>query len=440
MINRRVLLNFAAQSTEMDKRARAPLIHQLIAPRMPAIRQWSLQNGMPVYEIRTGTQDILKIEVLFRAGRPFEPAHQVARFTCQGMREGTSSLTGAMISEHFDYYGSSLVTSESLDHSGFVLYCLKKHLPEILPVMADILLSPSFDPAELDKLKRSAVDRLKLDLSKNDFLAYREFTSAIFGADHPYGYNSTEETLRSVSYEALRMHHSERYVAANGLLMVSGKVDDEVCSLLDEWLGKLPAGSFATDPVLPLHPTPTGRIDFRSQNKHQVALRIGRRLFTRDHADFNGMYVLNTILGGYFGSRLMMNLREDMGVTYNIYSSLDTMLLDGLFLISMETDPEYLAQGAEQIYAEMDRLCNEPVEEEELSMVRNYILGYLLTAMDGPLHVSELVKGMLLEGVGLGSFDELVSTICHIQPNELQELAVKYLRKDDMLELVVSGN
>ncbi|MBK7426746.1 MAG: insulinase family protein [Saprospiraceae bacterium] len=423
----------------MHKRSKAPSIFNNLIPALPPVQTISLSNGLPCFELRTGTQDILKIDIQFGAGRPFELKPQVSRFTCNALREGSGKRSSAEIARFFDYYGSSLIISENLDYSGYTLYCLKKHANELLPVFSELLLDPSFDQKEIDKLKKVSIEKLKQDMGKNDFVAYRHFTEALFGSAHPYGYNSYSQTIEAVNREDLTEHYSRLYNASNGLLFVSGKTDDDLLRLVDDCFGILPKG-IAQSP-LNLNPSSVapGKYLFEGPNKHQTAVRIGKRLFDRNHPDFDDLYVLNTILGGYFGSRLMSSIREDMGLTYNIYSSIDTMRFDGAFMIAMDTDKTYLKEGVDQIYLELQKLCTEPVGNEELAMVKNYLMGYLISALDGPLNASELIKGLLTEGSTLGRFDELVSSIKSIDSDRLLELANAYLQPDDMIELIVGS-
>ena len=151
----------------------------------------------------------------------------------------------------------------------------------------------------------------------------------------------------------------------------------------------------------------------------------------------NAMYVLNTILGGYFGSRLMENIREDKGYTYNVYSLLDSMRMDGCFYIGTEVSNDFVDPTIEQIYLELERLIKEPIPEEELTMVRSYLMGYFLTMLDGPFNVAELVKTQIIDGLPDHFFNDLVRKVKQISAEELQTLAQKYFVKDELWEVVV---
>ncbi len=418
-------------------RAKAPRIKKNINPKLPEIERVRLNNGLDLVIIRGGAEPVMKLEIVFCAGRPFEHKNQVSRLMCQMLMEGTNSTIGKVLSEKFDFYGSNISPFISMDHTGLTLYCLEKHAEFLLPYMMEMLLEPSFVEEEFVKLRKNALEKLSLDLSKNDFIAYREMTIALFGPDHFYGYNSSEEVIKAVDTKDLRRHHKKTYQAGNGVGFLSGNLTQNTIDIVTEHLSKLPSGSNCDPrPIIDFTP-PQKEILVNSPNKHQVALRIGRKLFPRDHVDFNKLYIVNTILGGYFGSRLMSQIREEKGFTYNVYSSIENLLFDGSLIISMETDSVFLKDSIGMIRKELDLLRRVQVKKGELSMVKTYLLGYLLTAMDGPLNVSELIRNLLIEGSGIDSFDDLVSTIHEIDPQTIQEIAEKYLNYEDMTLVMV---
>jgi predicted Zn-dependent peptidase len=162
-------------------------------------------------------------------------------------------------------------------------------------------------------------------------------------------------------------------------------------------------------------------------------------MFNKHHPDFNGLYVLSTILGGYFGSRLMANIREDKGYTYNIYATLDAMLFDGYFCIGTEVGNELVEPTIKEIHHEMKLLREELVSTEELEMLRNYLMGNFLAMLDGPFNISELLRTMLIEDLPFSSFEQMIETVNTIQPEQLRDLACKYLNPDNMWEVVVGG-
>lgn len=423
----------------MPDRTLAPPVADLSRLELPPYETQRLSNGIPLYVVNSGTQEVVKLEVVFHAGRPWEHKHLVARATLSQLKEGTAHHDTAAIAETFDFYGATLQTPYNLDTSSIVLYSLNKHFHKVLPLMAELLESPTFPKKELDTfIQRNQVE-LQVELSKTDVVAYRTITEMVFGSGHPYGYNSFPETYESLSRDDLVEHFQKHYVSENCAIFLSGRIEPGMISFIDEHLSRAIRPGSSAPPLPEATDVPPQRIHVNHPDRVQSAIRIGCRLFNRRHPDYAGMYVLNTILGGYFGSRLMDNIREDKGYTYNIYSSLDPMRFDGAFFISTETGTEFVRDTLAQIYHELDLLREQPVDEEELAMVRNYLLGGFLNMLDGPFNVADIVKTIILEDLPADYFERTVQAVNRITAEELQALARRYFNRADLWEVTVGG-
>jgi predicted Zn-dependent peptidase len=420
----------------MLDRTQPPLLHPIHHLVLPPVQTLTLDNGIPVHVVNMGTQEVLKVELIFNAGRPFETKQLAARATASMLKEGTKNYTSAQIAEQFDFYGSSISTPFHMDTSNVILYSLNKYVDQVLPVLAEMLAEPTFPQHELDTFIQVNQQNLQIDLTKNDTLAYRTVTELIFGKNHPYGYNSYPETYGLLERTDLLQHYERCYTAGNCQMVVSGKVTDELLTALNRHLSQAirPGTLLTAQPQAT--PSPERKMRIQNDETVQMALRVGRSLFNRQHPDYPGWYVLNTIIGGYFGSRLMENIREEKGYTYNIYSVLDTMHHDGCFYIATEVSNEFVNQTLEEIYNELDILQQEPVEEDELEMVRNYVAGGFLNMLDGPFNVSEVVKTLVTEGLPLRYFETLVNAVQEVTAEDLLALAQKYLNPEDFWEVV----
>jgi predicted Zn-dependent peptidase len=387
--------------------------------------------------INKGTQDILKLEVVFFAGRPFEQKRLVSRATCGLLKEGTKNYTSAQIAEKVDFYGGTLSTPFGLDTSNIILYSLTRHFEKLLPLLAEVILEPSFPEEELSTFIENSKHRLQIDLSKTDVVAYRKVTEVIFGEDHPYGYNSFPETYDQLTREDLIQHYQKNYSSKNCTIFLSGKVTSKEIALVNKFLGQEMNSSEKPSPIFETTYDLPQKIKITHSDSVQTAIRIGCQLFTRNHPDYDGWFVLNTILGGYFGSRLMANIREDKGYTYNIFSTMDTMHYGGCFYIGTEVGNDLVDVTLKEIYHEMNLLQKELVEADELSMVKNYLLGNMLTMLDGPFNIIDIIKTTALEELPESSFSDLVESIKKITPEKIQSLAKKYLGQEKMWEVVV---
>ena len=419
----------------MVNRKIAPPIKRIKKLHLPEPKKIKLSNGMRVHIINMGTQEVLKLQLVFRAGRPFEKKPLISKATSRLLKEGTTNFSSAAIAEQIDFYGATLSTPTNLDNSNLVFYTLNKHFETLIPLVTELLLAPSFPQEELTAYLENSRRRLQVDLTKTDVVAYRKVTEYIFGEHHPYGYNSDNKAYANVKRTDLVQHFKQHYNARNCELFISGNVTEEVIHLLDQHIGQLPVGRRSRMSKLKLTDAIPEKRHISIPNSMQTAIRIGKRVIGRKHPDFAGFTVLNTILGGYFGSRLMMNIREDKGYTYNIYSTQDTMLHDACFYVSTEVGTEFTKAATKEIYKEIDILCNDLVPEEELEMVRNYMLGNMLNMVDGPFHVADVIKTMVLSEIPFETFDTLINTVNTISAKELRDLAQKYLHNQQMWEV-----
>ncbi len=421
----------------MNETIQRPPIQDIGPVTLPLPALSYLDNGIPVYEISMGSQEVLKVEVMVRSGRTNEHKHLVARATSRLIREGTHKLTSAQLAEKIDFYGGSVSTPVNLDTSSIALYCLTRHFEHLAPLLAEMLFFPSFPENELTTFIENNQQRLLVDLTHNDIIAYRQITECIYGPNHPYGYNSQSATYAALTRDDLLRHHRECYVPGNMTVFISGRTNAQCLALLNRYLGAIPASPATpiTPPAIPGRPPVS--LHIANPGTVQSAIRIGKRIVPRTHPDYNGIYVLNTILGGYFGSRLMANIREDKGFTYHIYSTLDTMTYDGCWFIATEVSHEFVADALQQAYAEIALLQEKTVPRAEMKMVRNYLLGAYLQMLDGPFQVADVVKTLVTDLTPLNHFDELVETTRSIQPARLRDLAREYLRREEMWEVVV---
>ncbi len=425
------------QIKETLDRKTPPPIHEVTSLILPYPSVSYLDNGIPIYETRLGTQEIMKVEVVFMSGRSHEHKRLVSRTTARMLREGTNSYTSAALAEKVDFFAGTLQTPVNLDTGSLVMYCMTKHFAQLVPLLAEMLMEPAFPEKELKTYIDNNIQTLLVDLSKNDVLAYRKITELIFGENHPYGYNSTPDDYRALAQTDLIKHHKEHFTSDNCLIFLSGKIDESILKLLNQYLGQKTTISVKNHKTWHYPVQKPQSVKIKNDDTVQAAIRIGRQFGNRLHPDFDGFFVLNTILGGFFSSRLMTNIREKKGFTYNIYSALDLMHHDGYFYISSEVGNKFVKKAITEIYQELEKLQNEPVSLQELKMVQNYLLGNMLNMIDGPFAVSEVIKSFITEGVDLNQFQQFVETVRSITPQQLQALAQKYFNKEDLFEVVV---
>lgn len=399
--------------------------------------RFKLDNGVEVYAVNAGAEDVLSFEWVFYAGNWYEEQDLVAATTNFLLRNGTSNRTAFQINEHFEYYGSYLNRACHSETATITLHCLTKHVKELLPAVRELIVDSVLPQNEIDVYKQNMKQRLKVSLKKSDFVAGRLIDVYLYGEKHPYGKFSRAEDFDALTREQLLAFYKTYYQQGKLVLFVAGKLPADLATLLNQYFGDLPANAAATSPI---EPVPAIEKKFRITNDAegvQGSIRIARPFPSRHHPDFMKVMTLNTLFGGFFGSRLMSNIREDKGYTYGIHSYLQNHLYDSAWMISTEAGKDVCEATIAEVYKEMKDLREELVEEEELLLVRNYMMGSILGDLDGPFQIIARWKNIVLNNLNEQYFYDSINTIKTISAEELQQLAQKYLQPEDFYELVV---
>ncbi|MBI2968332.1 MAG: insulinase family protein [Bacteroidetes bacterium] len=410
----------------------------------PAIHPvlFKLDNGIPVYRVSGGTQDVVKIEFIFKAGRLYQPSPLVASFTNNMLAEGSRNHSAFEIASILELNATMFDNETGFDNSYLHLFTLNKHLEKTLPVLEEIIKYPVFPEMEFRVLRQNRKQDFIVNSSKVVSIGKRKFRNLMFGADHPYGRELQVADFERLDIAGLPDFHRKRYSPEQCAVILSGKVTKETVDLLNRCFGAkwtddvqrsdIPEKKAANDPV---------RKHFlEKKDAVQSAIFIGRPLFNRTHPDWHALVITNTILGGYFGSRLMQNIREKMGYTYGIYSSLVSMERGGYFFILSEVGSGQTAKAVDAIYGEMKKITCEPVSPDELNTVKNYLTGQFLRGMDGPFAQAEKFKILLESGLDDSYFTKYLETLSNISPGIIMDMAGKYLNPEDMYELIAGKN
>ncbi len=400
---------------------------------------FTLDNGVPVYAVDAGTQDVFQLELIFYAGNCFETQNGVAAATNFLLKNGTAAKTAFEINEAFEYYGAHCSRACQNETAVINLSSLSKHLPRLLPVIAEMVTTATFTEDELAIYKQNSKQRLSVNLKKSDFVAARLIDAYVYGENHPYGVYSVAKDVDALYTQQLKDFYNQYYVNGSCVIFVSGKLPADLQTQLNNNFGAL--NLKANSKLLPTNNvTPAAEKKYRIQNDAagvQGAIRIARDFPNRCHPDFMKVMVLNALFGGYFGSRLMSNIREDKGYTYGIHSYVQNHLQQTAWLISTDAGKDVCEATIEEIYKEMKLLREELVDEDELLTVRNYLIGTILGDLDGPFQIMGRWKNILLNNLTEKYFYDSVQTIKTITAEEIRELAKKYLNPEDFYELIV---
>jgi predicted Zn-dependent peptidase len=422
---------------EVIDRKKSPSINEIKKAEIIRAAEFRLRNNIPVYHINAGTQDLVKIELLSPAGMWQQPSPLVGSAASAMLQEGTSKRSSKEIAEMVDYYGAFLETNITHDFASVGIYSLNKHLHEVLPIVEEIISDSVFGQNEWDVYLRNKKQSFIVNEKKVSFVSRKKFAELLFGNEHPYGHNVSEKDFDELKKADAYNFYKQTYTSKDTIIVASGNVTDATLKLIEKHFGGMNSG----DKIQHAKPADIkaakGEHYIEKKDALQSAIRIGKILFTKQHPDYPVMLVLNTIFGGYFGSRLMANIREDKGYTYGIGSAMVSFSNAGYFTISTEVGADVTKDAVKEIYFELNKIQTEKISDSELALVRNYMLGTFLRSIDGPFALADRFKGIHFNNLDYNYYERYVETIRSITAEKLMNLANKYWKKEEMIELVV---
>jgi zinc protease len=403
---------------------------------IPEAAEFRLKNGVPVFFIESGTEEIVRLEFTFSAGQEKEYLPLLASTANMMLTEGSRNYTSEEINRILDYYGAFLNLSADKDRAGIVIYFLNKHLEKILELCQEILFRPIFPDKELNSLMMKRLQWFFVNREKVQILASDQFFESIFGKPHPYGHQLAEQDFNNITPTLLSDYHAKYYTAGNMAIIASGKIPGSMFDLLNSHFGHLSNKNTITgENNSEIGGGKKKNIHIDKPGAIQSAIRIGSTTINKRHPDYPGLKILNAILGGYFGSRLMKNIREEKGLTYGISSSITSLNLSGYKVISTEVGVKNCRTASDEIYKEIRILQNEPVEKAEMELVRNFMAGEMVRMFDGPFALAESFKSTWEFGLDTSYFYRLAEKIKTIDPDEITQLARTYYNIDDLYEV-----
>ena len=421
----------------MIDRALAPAFGQVENIELIRAKPIILNNGLKIFSIDGGDQDLVRIEFIF-SNIAYDRAKPLQAFAVNTMlNDGTTEFSSTEIADRIDYYGSFLQTEYSNDQSVVTLFSLNKHLANTLPIVKAIMLDSIFPQVELDTLIRNQKQKLSVNLEKNDFLSRKTFNHVLFG-DSLYGYEIGHQDYDNLKREQLTSYFKAAYQPRNCTVIISGKVKEATIRLVDKLFGTDWMNTEETvGNMFQFEAAPGKEHYLEKPEALQSAIRIGQLSINRTHADFPGLQVVNTILGGYFGSRLMANIREDKGYTYGIGSALVSLKNAGYFFIASEVGADVCTAALTEIEKEINILKAQPVNKIELSLVRNYMLGSMLGSLENALSHADKFKNIYFSGLDYDYYSKYIQTVRNISPENVLELTNKYLDFDNFQKVIV---
>jgi len=420
-------------------RTQAPLAGPLNNISLPDVSHVQLFNGVDLHMIQHGNVDVVTLQAIFKAGKGHQAQAGLANFTARNMQEGTHSYTGLELARKLDEYGGWLGHNTGEEYVAFQLTTLSENVPRCLELIKEVMFMPVFPEDKFENMRQRTLQKLSIESQKTRYQAKRLFGQLMFGQEHPYGMHVGPEQIEQLSLQAIRQYHQTYFYPGNYILTAVGKFKEgDLVDMANRILG----ADSTREPVK--SPSRAERISatfepgrtYYDMEGMQATIRLGHPAFNRSHPDFYGMQIVNTILGGYFGSRLMQNIREEKGYTYGIYSGWVAMANGGYFVVQSDIGNEYIEPTIEEVRKEMNALAQEPISGAELNLVKNYLLGRSISERETPFQLSDILRFSLVSGISFEELDRKFEVIRQIQPEDIQRLAAQYFRPDALLEVV----
>lgn len=427
------------EDLDRARRAIPPEVKPLADLKLPSINEEVLNNGIRMHWFNGGTQAVNQLTLVFPGGSTEANTPSTARLCLNLLREGTQSKSGAEIAELLDYRGSLLTLELDTHYSIISISSLNSMTANILPLFREILTEPSFPEFALNIFREREIKRRMIELSRVSYLSSNALKGLIYGSNNPLSHVETVEEIEKISREDIVAFHERVFTASGCHAYLSGQITPELLAEVKAMLESLPCKRQPLELSLyPYHAQFPQQLMIDKADALQDSVQIGFPAPRRDDPDYIPLRFTVMVLGGFFGSRLMKNIRENKGYTYGIQAFL-LGGLDGSYIdIQAQCDPKYVSPLIEEVRNELDRLSNTPAEEEEMMRLRQHIGASLIESLDSPFAVMGYYKSKLVSGFPKNYFADQVRIAKEITPTTIMEMSRRYLQTAQM-RIAVAG-
>ena len=418
-------------------RSKAPQFSLPTEFALPAPQQFQLGSGSNVFYFPTPGIDAVKLEVIGNSSRSLLPnSHAlIPSFTLQLLQEGTSKFTAQQLAEIFDYHGAEVYPTLSYTQEGLSLLCIKKHLFTLLPTFLSLFTEATFPEDNLAKRKSQRALSLKMDQEKPSARAGQLFKKGLFGPSHPFGQEITEAHISEITPAHLQAYYQD-HLWKDCSLFLSGDFKAQELEQLLDTLNQLPLKQGAKKQNLP-SPIATALLLEDRADAVQSSIRLGAWSIPKHHEDFPALAVFNTLLGGYFGSRLVKNIREDKGHTYGIHSSLVEIDDYAYWVIAADVKKAHQEEVFEEITKEIQILRTVLASPEEIEILKNYLIGQLFAKFSSPFDLIDQFKGVYYAGLDFSFYENRFDYLKKFTAADLLSIGNRYFSSLERVQVRV---
>lgn len=397
----------------------------------------TLSNGIDMHILEAGEQPVNRLTLSWEGGMTDTDNSAAMTLMALLLREGTVSYSGKEISETLDFNGAWLKV-EPLSHNITVtLHSLNTSSASLLPLLAEIIREPIFPEKEIDAMKEKVAASAEISLKKVSTLASIANRKLTFGLNHPLATQTPDPVLiRRITRDDIVKEWEHTFSSNRPTIFIAGQTTG-ITTAIDKVFSsdKYPVRNGSRRKIIPFKPEKENRSSVRSDNSLQSAICMSVPTIPRSHPDYIDLRLAVMALGGYFGSRLMANIREDKGYTYGINAALLGYLEGGVITISCQTDPSYVSPLIEETLKEIDRLKSIPMDLDELTSLKRFAMSSLAATLDSPFSVMDHHINHLHSATPTNYFELQQKAISELTPDRISDVLAKHL---DMSEMKIS--
>ncbi len=415
----------------MPDRSTAPALQHTLELTLPPFNLFLDRPGLEGILVPSDRQQVVRVEILLRGGTIEEPATGISGFTCGMLDKGTTHRSAAEVAATLDFYSAHLSVMAGSDFVNVTLFCLTRNLKNVLPLLFEILASPAFDEDEFRISRDIYLQNLSVNLEKNSYVAGKNLRKLVYG-DHPYGRHVSAEDASAVTTGQLRKFFTDAFKPWK--VFISGCIEP---ADLDTIRQQLPlAGPVLTTGLqVPVFGGPSN-IRTEKADAVQCSIRMGKPCIDRTAADYPALLLANHLLGGFFGSRLMKNIREEKGLTYGIHSSMQHMQFGGMLSIGADVNKDKLEPAMEAIREELLGMDN--LTQEELTTARNHLIGSFQNDLNTIFAGADRIMTIRVNDLSPDHYGTLVRSLDRLSTEQVRDAAVNYFSPDSFA-IAVAG-
>lgn len=420
------------QDLDRARRLIAPDVTPLGDLQLPPANLRVLDNGVTLNWYDGGTQAVNQLSLVFPGGRSEAKVPAIADICGLMLAEGSQSKSGVEISEALDFRGAHFMSRADSHFSIVKIASLNSMSQGVLPLFLEMVSKPSFPEYALNIVRNRYIKNLEQTRSQVQTIAALALNPLMMGADNPLAKEETPEEISLITTANLKEFHQRVYTAQGCHAFLSGHITPELLDEVTKMLMQLPTGDAVAISEHPFTAQMPQTAFTEKTGALQDAITIGFPAPRRDDPDYIPLRFAVMALGGYFGSRLMLNVREDKGYTYGIQAYLKGTLDGSVICISTQTDHKHVKPMLTEIESELIRLAQEPMKPDELMRLRQHIGSALMETLDSPFSIINYYQTKLLVGMPDGYFNMQAEIARHLTPELVMEMARKYLQPAQM--------